>query len=119
MSALRIHDLLANRVLVTRESARSIAPEIGSAIASGEKSITLDFAGIDAITPSFMDEVLSVVEEFLTEGGAERLEIIIVQPPTRLSSKFAAIGRGHGLAMEERPDGSWLISRDAEQERHT
>lgn len=114
MSALRIHDLLPNRVLVTRESARSIAPEIASAIASGEKGITLDFAGIDGITPSFLDEVLSVIDEVFTSRATASFEIIIVKPPTRLSSKFAAIGRGHGLAIGERPDGSWLILREAE-----
>jgi hypothetical protein len=114
MTALRIHDLLPKRVLVTRESARSIVPEIVSAIASGENAITLDFAGIDGITPSFLDEVLSVIDEVIASRETGSFETIILKPPTRLSSKFAAIGRGHGLTIGERPDGSWLILRAAQ-----
>lgn len=36
----------------------------------------------------------------------------VSHPPTRLSSKFEAIGRGRNLHIEETADGGWIITPD-------
>ncbi len=107
MTAVRIHDLTQARVLVTRSSARAIANVLGDAFDQGQQELELDFSGVDGITPSFLDEVLSIIQDKLED---EELHIIILNPPTRLSEKFAAIGRGRGLSLEELENRSWIIT---------
>jgi hypothetical protein len=110
MSALALHDLIVNRVLVTRESARGLAPSIQAAIGEGRDTLTLDFKHVDGITPSFLDELLSIVQEEFGRRKASGFRLEIVNPPTALSSKFAAIGRSRGLVITEQRDG-WVIER--------
>lgn len=114
--AVAIHELLSNRVLVTRESARSIAPKVATAIGRGS-ALQLDFEHVQGITPSFLDELLSVVHEAFSRFGGGGYRIEIIKPPTTLSSKFAAIGRGRHLLIVESPGGSWIIDGTREQGR--
>jgi hypothetical protein len=115
MRTLKIFDLIGKRVLVTRDSARSIRRELALALDEGNGEVVLDFAGVDGLTPSFLDETLSVVEECIQNTGQHQLRLIITHPPTQLSSKFAAVGRGHGLVIEESEAEAWTISRSGEQ----
>jgi len=48
---------LQRKILVTRESASAVREAIESSI-SAEGEVALDFSGIDAVTPSFVDEIL-------------------------------------------------------------
>ncbi len=105
-----IHDLLNRKVLVTRDSARSLADALGSAITLGGGGVVLDFSGVEGMTPSFLDEVLQILEEAIDRGGGGRLTIEVKSPPTRLSSKFEAVGRGHGMIITENSATSWLIA---------
>jgi hypothetical protein len=109
---MRVFDLLPRRVLVTRESARSIAVPLALALERGQGEIALDFSGIEAVTPSFVDEVLNVVDESRGSGDRASLRVRLLNPPTRLSRKFSAVGRGHGLRISESADGAWTIVAD-------
>lgn len=109
MTTLKIYDLIGKRILVTRESARGIAPALANALEEGCGEVTLNFAGVDGLTPSFLDEVLSVLEESIPLAGEHRLNVILMNSPTQLSSKFAAVGRGHGLVAKELEPGTWTI----------
>ena len=42
-------------------------------------------------------------------GGREQC-LIVANPPTRLSLKFEAVARGHGMSVRALPDGSWLLT---------
>lgn len=86
---------------------------IESALASSPRALRLDFSGIDGLTPSFMDELLGVILETLVPDNQRDLEIVVSNPPTRLSNKFSAIGRGRGLTIEEVGDNAWSIRRAA------
>lgn len=108
---LRVFDLVGRRVLVTRESARSLGPALSRAAESGDDEIVLDFAGVEGVTPSLLDEILAVVESYLDEGEGG-LRVMIRHPPTRLSVKFEAVGRGRGLAISEGPDG-WVVRAES------
>lgn len=109
MASVMIFDLLGSRVLVTRGSARAIGEALENALVEGQ--VELDFVGVEGMTPSFLDEALAVIEHELARAGGTLFRVLILNPPTRLSSKFAAVGRGRGLSISETPDGaSWVIS---------
>lgn len=71
--------------------------------------MVIDLDGIEGITPSFLDEALSIIDESVIELGAKNLDVTILRPPTPLSSKFKAVGRGHGLLITETEDGGWKL----------
>ncbi len=110
MSCLALHDLLKNRVLVTRASARGLAPAIETAIRDARGALKLDFSRVDGMTPSFLDELLSVVEEAFARLNVHSFRVEILNPPTALTAKFAAIGRGRELSLTESV-GAWIIER--------
>ena len=113
MRALKIHDLLKRRVLVTRDSARAIQAELKAALIEGQGQVTLDFFGIDGLTPSFLDETLSIIEECTRTEMWTGLRVTVASSPTQLSSKFAAVGRGHRLQMKQSDHATWIISPEA------
>jgi hypothetical protein len=108
MAVIKIHDILHKRALITRGSAAAIREALLAN--AGTKQITLDFTGIDAVTPSFVDELLTLLEEALGGRTGEGTEIVFLHPPTRLSTKFSAIGRARNLDMAESEDHAWRIS---------
>ncbi len=119
MLTLRVHDVLKDRVLISRESARLLEGPLAAIVESsatpgeplGKTPVTVDFEGVAGIAPSFLDELVSVFEAFVgttPQGGKRRL--IVANPPTRLSLKFEAVARGHGLAVRALTDGSWLLT---------
>lgn len=109
--AVRLQDVVQSRVLVTRESARSLGPALAEAGRLSPMALELDLEGVEGITPSFLDETFSVLEELLsTESDETTWSILIVNPPTRLSAKFLAVARSHGLEAIEREDGAWVVT---------
>ena len=108
METLMIHNLLPSRALVSRESARTLQSTL-TAWAKLDEKLTIDFAGVDALTPSFVDELLKVIRVTLKNAGSPRLQVRFTNMPTQLSSKFAAIARAHELIITEVSPGSWLI----------
>ena len=112
--AIKIYDLLHKRVLVTRESAKAIGGAL--AIANDQGEVVLDFSGVDAVTPSFVDEALAVVEKAVRANGQNQIRVVFLHPPTRLSTKFEAIGRGRGLRIKESEDGGWIITREEQSQ---
>ncbi|MCI0629773.1 MAG: STAS-like domain-containing protein [Phycisphaerales bacterium] len=81
------------------------------AIAAGpEKDVVIDFEGVSGVAPSFVDEL---VTSFQTIAAVERhgrsSVLIVAHPPTRLSLKFEAIARGHGMSVRSLDDGSWVL----------
>lgn len=104
---MRVFELYKQPVLVTRDSAHAIADMLNA----GEKraELSLDFDGVEAITPSFLDELIGVLESRLGDRKAFRVEL--VNFPTHLTSKYAAIARGRHVKIEEPKPGRWEISR--------
>lgn len=119
MCTLRVNDVLKDRILVTRESARLLQEAMSAMIAAagtsgnppGETSFGVDFEGVEGMAPSFLDELLSVFESLLgAQGKVGKRCLIVANPPTRLSTKFQAIARGHGMSVRTTADGSWLLT---------
>ncbi|MBI3954290.1 MAG: STAS-like domain-containing protein [Chloroflexi bacterium] len=113
MSAVKVYDLLGRRVLVTRESAKAIGPALRQALSEDQQEVALDFSGVDGVTPSFLDEVVAIIEALL--GEAVRMRVILLNPPTRLSLKFQAVGRAHGVLIRELDNGNWLLVKGASE----
>lgn len=117
MRTLRVHDILTDKILVSRESARLLEDALTAicSVTSGDaeqsKPISVDFEGVEGVAPSFLDELLCVFESIIgsnTNGNQRRL--IVANPPARLSLKFEAIARSHGMSVRVQPDGSWLLT---------
>lgn len=106
---LRLADIVETEILVTREAARSLESHIFGKLVGDSGRLILDFEGIEGLTPSFMDELLEVIENQLNDEMMMGLEVVVLNPPTRLSSKFAAVARGRGLSILETDDQSWLL----------
>lgn len=128
MPTLHVHTVLPDRILVSRESAhlldgaiKQMLSETGDQDTAGDvaaSAITVDFEGVEGIAPSFLDELLSIIEGLVTErvdGRDGRL--IVANPPTRLSSKFQAVARGHAMSIRALPEGSWLVESTKEMQR--
>ncbi len=116
---LRVHDILKEKILVSRESARLLEHPLRAMMAnaktardaSGTTPATIDFEGAEGVAPSFLDELLSIFESLVGEGtDGEARCLIVAHPPNRLSLKFEAIARGHGMSVRALPDGSWILT---------
>jgi hypothetical protein len=113
MKTIGLYDLLRKRALVTRESAAMVAEKLTAEEPSAEDVLVLDFEGIEAVTPSFVDEILALFNEFVGHTPSVRRRVQFRRVPTRLSEKFIAVGKRHGLRMEEsQTGGSWEIFRE-------
>jgi hypothetical protein len=111
MDSLEVYPLFNMRALVTRESARSLENSLRPLLGGAESELVLDFRGVDAVTPSFVDELLLVIQQLMTAASTPaELRITFLNPPTRLSAKFASIARAHEVEVTESADGSWSIS---------
>ncbi len=111
METLRMFDLMGKRILVARGSARAIQSNLAAALSEGDGQVALDFFGIDGLASSFLDEILSVVEDCIQDTSHNQFRITVINSPTQLSSKFTAVGRGHGLSIRESGSGTWIISK--------
>ena len=109
MNALVVCDVLKDPILVSRESARLLeAPlrllDVGSIV-------TVDFNGVEGISPSFFDELLTVYESVLGDALIDIFQLIIDNPPTELSSKFVAVARSHQMVIHHVDSNkSWILN---------
>jgi len=119
MPTFRVHDVLMDKILVSRESARLLEGPLRAmtasarrpADASGTTPLIVDFQGVEGVAPSFLDELLSILESLIgSEGNGGERSLIVSNPPTRISLKFEAVARGHGMSVRALPDGSWLLT---------
>ena len=111
MKTISLYRLLKRPMLVTRQAARSVAPDIGEALTEGRGEITLDFFDIKGVSPSFLSETLAVVEDCAEKIGSAGFRVVVENPPTKLSSKFIALGRGHRVNIQERDGNTWIITK--------
>ena len=110
MTTVRIEDMVQNKVLVTRTSARHVGNSVAEVVVEPIGELELDFEGIRGITPSFFDELLLSISELAQSRGRD-LRLRVINPPSELSSVHEAIGRAHGLSISESESGSWLVGR--------
>ena len=110
MQRIYISHSLQKRLLLTRESAHALHDEVCSALREGDGWLLLDFAGVEGVSPSFLDELLQVVRQAAGEEAWPFLIIRLANPPTPLSSKFEAVGRGHKRVVRQSDEGDWMFT---------
>jgi hypothetical protein len=107
ITTLKVYDLVPKRALITRESAWPIREALTTK--EGDE-IALDFAGIEAVTPSFIDELLGALDESFLSSRRAQFRLLLIDPPTGLSEKFLAIARARGLRISEAESGAWTVT---------
>jgi hypothetical protein len=109
MHIVNVFEFMQRKILVTRESASAMQDAIINSItANGE--LTLDFTGVDAVTPSFVDELLAMIEEARVASSRRQVRVVFAHAPMPLSAKFLAIGRRHGATMSQAGPDAWEIT---------
>ena len=104
---MQIFQLYQRPVLVTRESAHAIREALTESQESPGR-IVLDFAGVEALTPSFFDELVGeIVVAFARQPG---LKVTLSNFPIHLSSKYEAVARGRQVKITEPAPGHWEIT---------
>ena len=104
---IRVHDVIPLKAIVTRAAARRLAGQLAE-VTKGTDVVVLDFAGVDAVTPSFVDELIGVLTEASVIGVPDS-SVQFWNAPTRLSEKYRAIGRGRGIDVREIDGNRWVI----------
>jgi hypothetical protein len=126
MLRFRVSDVLKDKILISRESARELENPLRAILVQAqptgnddETTVTVDFEGVEGIAPSFLDELVTILESLLGSVGKGRgRRLVVANPPTRLSAKFEAVARGHGMSVQALSNGSWSL-QDAPEEPHS
>jgi STAS-like domain of unknown function (DUF4325) len=108
MRTIDVFQLLQRKVLVTRESASAVRAAIDSSIRA-DGGVNLDFRGVDAMTPSFVDEIIGMIDDARAASDLREVRVLFTHAPTDLSTKFLAIGRRHGATMSQ-SGSAWEIT---------
>ena len=112
-AVFNLHDATKRRALSSRETARSIQPTVGAMLANGNSdgSLTVDFAKMAVVTPSFFDELLHVIKDSAPPDLAGVPVIHLTNTSAHQFSRFRAVCRVHGMTTEEIAPGHWRISQ--------
>lgn len=111
MVTVKLWEILHKKVLVSRESARVITWALKRSPTSDGLVVTIDFTGIEGVTPSFVDETLTILKEWIGQQKEQRpWSILLVAPPTRLTLKFSAVAKAHELEIRETSSDTWILT---------
>ena len=110
---LRLYDTRKRRVLSSRDTARSMAPEIRNLLSGpdSEENLTVDLIDMATVTPSFFDELLHVVKKNTPTDHLGTTLFDMVNTPEQQAVRFRAVCRVHGLKMVEVGPDHWRISK--------
>lgn len=105
-----VFDVIERKVVIARSSARQLEPRLAEAKEQGSDEISLDFTNVVGVGPSFVDELIGVIQDVFGETMGS-VTVRLINPPSRLSDKYLAIGRGRQLEVSEDADGAWRLTR--------
>ncbi len=113
MSVLSLYDATKRRALSSRRTARSIQPIVSAILenGSGNGSLTVDFANMAAVTPSFFDELLRVIKDSVLPDSTGGPVIDLINTSEHQFARFRAVCRAHEMTTEEISPGHWRISQ--------
>ena len=112
MSVFNLHDATRRRALSSRETARSIQPVVSKILTNGngDGSLTVDFAKMAVVTPSFFDELLHVIKDSVPSDSVGAPVIDLTNTSAHQFARFRTVCRAHGMTTEEIGPGHWRIS---------
>ncbi len=102
-----VHQIIKMPIGVSRETARLLYQPIEIAAHTNAGILDVDFLGMAGLTPSFLDEVLRILEETSKD---RQWKARLTNVPTEFPSKYQAVARSHALTA--RIDGSiWTLEK--------
>ena len=113
MPKFNLHDATKRRALSSRETARSIQPVISAMLANGngDGSLTVDFAKMAVVTPSFFDELLRVIKDSVPPDFVGSPVIDLTNTSAHQLARFRSVCRAHEMTTEEVGHWHWRISQ--------
>ena len=113
MPTLNLYNTAKRRALSSRDTARSIAPHISRILANGDGdgSLTIDFANMAVVTPSFFDELLHVINGRVSMESPGTPVVDLTNTSKNQFARFRAVCRAHKMSAEEVGPDHWRISR--------
>ena len=82
-------------LLTSRSLGAAVRERISQAAMQGE-TVIVSFSGVEAISPSFADEIFAKLDQSLIDGGL--IEFVDVDPRLQPIIRFVRAGRGRGRA---------------------
>ncbi len=114
MSIVRLMEHANARVLVTRSAATELRAAIEAALQKDARTIEFDFGGIRVLAPSFIDQLLIIVEQVeAAMAPVGNAKVTLRSCPAGMREKLAAIGRAHDADVIEQDDQTWVLRRSA------
>ena len=107
MRVVNLYSIFNQKALVTREATSVLKDDVFVATRDGEL-LAFDLSEIQAMTPSFLDQLLLMVEDSLP-SGAEQVKILMVNSPPGFRNRMESIGRYHRLKVVSDGQGDWLV----------
>ncbi|MBI4337626.1 MAG: STAS-like domain-containing protein [Chloroflexi bacterium] len=75
------------------------------------EEVSIDFIGVEAVTPSFLDALLRILSEEAGSATAKAVRVTITNLSIELSSRFAAMTRFHGFDLQEAGASTWVLAK--------
>ena len=114
MIDILMHELSGKSSLLTRETADQILSKIEVAQVDSGSPIVVDFNGVLAVTPSFLDQFPGGLKLMVSARHSDSITMRFLQVPTHASTKFVAVGRSHKMMLQEQSDREWLLVESRE-----
>ena len=113
MPTLNLYDVAKRRALSSRDTARSIAPNISDLLvnSNGDRSLTVDLANMAVVTPSFFDQLLHVINDSVPADCPGPPIIDLTNTSQNQFARFRAVCRAHKMTAEEVGPDHWRISK--------
>ena len=108
MRIVNVYPMYHKTALTTRDSAHVLQDEVSSAVRDGE-DLALDLSGIRMVTPSFLDQLLFMMEDSLPTKSSP-IRLLMLNGPAGLRDKMESIGGYHQLKVVSDEQGEWLLS---------
>ena len=102
MTPLMAFEVLGKRALVSRSTAKTLGNALEALMPSSDDLITIDFVDIQAVSPSFVDEILASYVRLADDPNYTGQSLRLINMPTRLSLKFKSIGTSHAFSTAEK-----------------
>lgn len=107
MRTVQLYHMFNKRALVTRDAADALQGDVDESCLRGDP-LALDLEGIQSITPSFLDQLLLMVESSLPNED-DAVNIVMLNSPPGLRDRLESIGRVHKLEVVSDDVGDWLV----------
>lgn len=109
--ATGVFGLINRRVITSRESIDLLRPALRLAARETERVLQVDFAGVEAVSPAAIDQLLVILDEELMPGWPGKGEVLLKSVPAVLSGKYLAIAIAHRTFLKQMEGGDWVLRK--------